>query len=59
MACNLVPGWCGAIPLYEVDEGCFGNSVCDGEGACKLADGQACTDSQECASGKCLLGACD
>lgn len=32
--------------------------VCDGKGTCKLADGKACQNAMECASGNCADGVC-
>lgn len=37
---------------------CTGNNVCDANGACKLANAQACTGDASCASGHCADGVC-
>ena len=37
---------------------CSGTSACDGKGACKKKIGQACNNSNDCASGVCVDGVC-
>jgi hypothetical protein len=37
---------------------CEGLSTCDGAGACKKADGQACVAATECGGNSCVRGAC-
>lgn len=64
-ACNVSPmttGACTAVPLGQDDVNaglpCTGNSLCDGNGACKKENGQPCATSSECFQGFCADGYC-
>jgi MYXO-CTERM domain-containing protein len=61
MACN-VRGSEGKCVLAqagtEVPDSCSKGQACDGSGACKSKNGQACTDASQCASGFCTDGVC-
>jgi hypothetical protein len=61
MACN-VPGsmgTCTNTPFYQPDGACGGTTVCDGNGACKIANGEKCTGGADnCASGVCVATFC-
>ena len=37
---------------------CFDGEICDDEGVCKTANGEACTENDACASGVCVEGLC-
>ncbi|MBK9260111.1 MAG: hypothetical protein IPM54_09775 [Polyangiaceae bacterium] len=51
-------GTCGTIALYgDPDNECAAGS-CDGAGACKLYNGNACGAAGECLSGHCVDGFC-
>jgi len=60
-SCN-VPGKVGACvlaaPGTQVVGSCSGDQACDGSGACKAANGTACTSAASCASGFCTDGVC-
>jgi N-acetylneuraminic acid mutarotase len=60
-SCN-VPGKAGtcvlASPGTQVAGSCSGDQACDATGACKTADGKACTSATACASGFCSDGVC-
>lgn len=60
-ACN-VPGMLGTCastkPGTQVSGMCTGIQACDGIGACKVANGQACAANDACASGFCVDGLC-
>lgn len=56
-SCDLPesPGVCGYTPLGDGDDGCQGpQRTCDGAGACKQDNLQACTSGDDCASGVCI-----
>lgn len=61
-ACNVSGslGLCTNVPVGAKDDlaalVCNGTKACDGYGGCKLSNGQACTTSSQCASGKCSGG---
>lgn len=61
-SCGLVGnyGKCVNVPVGAKDDVaqavCSGTQACDGTGICKLANGQTCSSSGQCASGKCLGG---
>lgn len=61
-ACNVagLVGTCANIPKGSTDDAamllCNGTKACDGNGACKLANGQPCTTDGECVSGNCKNG---
>lgn len=61
MACNLTnsAGTCSNLPT-GTDDGmfCSGTNSCDGMGACKRDNGQACGMNTQCASGHCVEGVC-
>ncbi len=59
LACNTPQhlGACSPAPRYSA-KGCLATQACDGVGACKLANGQACTADAACASGLCADGVC-
>jgi hypothetical protein len=64
-ACNLAGnmGTCTAIALNGTDNNpaaaCTGGNVCDGNGTCKVANGQACAGGGAgCASNVCSDGVC-
>lgn len=42
----------------EVDDSCFAFQSCDESGICNSADGQACVDGADCASGFCVDNVC-
>ena len=58
-------GKCVNVTLGQADAAalspCQGSNVCDGQGACKTAMGQPCSNSADCASGVCGVDAvcCD
>ncbi|WP_437999084.1 hypothetical protein WMF26_03015 [Sorangium sp. So ce185] len=66
-ACNIEgsAGKCSNVPLGAEDGmDCSDVNVCDGEGACKLVEGERCTTDEQCASGNCItvvsdVKACD
>ena len=49
---------CVAVPLYEDDGMCNGNTTCDGAGNCRRDNGRSCTVGTECASGNCAGNVC-
>ena len=55
LACNNPgnPGICSILINAEDPGTCTGSQICDHEGQCKLKNGQACTDGNECASTRC------
>lgn len=59
-SCTLpgTEGVCSPVPAGAASVGCDGQSVCDGEGACKLGLGSGCTAASQCASGFCADGVC-
>ncbi len=64
MACNLTgsAGKCVKVPLGQQDQSaaspCTNPSACDGNGVCKLSNGQACGVGSQCASGNCMDYVC-
>ena len=55
-ACNVhtYEGTCTPVPYMETDEpSCISKEACDGEGACRTADGKYCAGDGECVSGTC------
>ncbi len=52
-------GVCGMVNATQYTS-CFegGGEACDGEGNCKRANGTACSDGIQCASGLCADGVC-
>jgi len=42
----------------DASKPCSGASLCDGNGACKKGNGQACTAAADCGSGFCVDGVC-
>jgi len=60
-ACNL-PGSNGLgtnTPFYQQDGACADTNVCDGNGACKIANGETCTNgASNCVSGTCKSTLC-
>jgi hypothetical protein len=63
-ACNVAAslGVCTSVPAGQPDNNpvnaCAGGSLCDGAGACKKPNGQACTMAIQCTSGNCLDNVC-
>lgn len=61
-SCNLAGniGTCTPIPAGEDrDNECGGMlALCDGQGMCKAANGQACSVGADCAFGQCIDGFC-
>ena len=63
-ACNLsgTPGKCGNLPTLAVDKNatvpCTGTQACDGNGNCKAAVGQICSDNADCANATCKDQVC-
>ncbi len=60
-SCNvssLAAGTCTMLPVGQKDNNamtvCVGAFSCDGNGGCKLANGQPCSSGSECVSGKCV-----
>lgn len=55
---DATKGTCTNIPLGMTDDApvCGGMSVCDGNGACKLKNGEVCTMNTQCLSGNCSGG---
>lgn len=55
-------GACSELPVGSPDTNasttCTGANACDGKGACKKDNGQACTAAAECAVGLCVDGWC-
>ena len=64
MSCALPAslGTCAYTPAGQADPvaatPCAGVEVCDGQGTCKKANGQACTTPGQCSSGFCANGYC-
>jgi MYXO-CTERM domain-containing protein len=56
-SCALVAGVCSAVK-GATDDTCFGDKICDADGACKDAAGQSCDQDASCASGYCAAGVC-
>jgi hypothetical protein len=58
-SCNIngKEGTCSSLPLGEDDlfgaTTCTATKTCNGKGECKLKNGQTCTATGDCASGKC------
>ena len=50
-------GTCSPI-TNATDDGCHGDSICDGSGACRKLLGRACVSPSECATGNCVDGVC-
>jgi len=60
-ALPAAPGTCASIPVGQVDAAhlrCIAPMACDGQGACKLAQGRSCQVAGDCASGACADGYC-
>ena len=57
-SCNNRNGTCTTPVTGEDDDNCDGSQTCDADGACKLANGQRCSDADECASALCVDGVC-
>ena len=63
-ACNLAGslGQCAKIGINKPDDfpakTCSGTWACDGNGACKSAPGQSCSNDTACASDHCADGVC-
>jgi hypothetical protein len=59
MGCAIAStiGTCTNLPLGATDpvHACLATNVCNGSGACLLANGQACTGDAQCASSNCNL----
>ena len=57
-----VQGTCTHLPALSEDQTavapCQGTKMCDGQGKCKAANGQACTSAADCAGGTCADGYC-
>jgi len=52
-------GDCVDVPLQGVDPGtCVAPDACNGDGGCKLANGQPCNGNGGCASGNCDANVC-
>ncbi len=52
-------GTCGAVlAATDPDAECPGSQVCNGSGACKLPNGDACLLGTDCTSGNCADGVC-
>lgn len=61
MACNVAgsEGTCTNVPLYQQDGTCMDTTVCNGTGACKIANGETCNGGDaSCASGECKWTVC-
>jgi hypothetical protein len=65
MSCGVQgkEGTCAPVPLYEEDPNASvacnaPTSYCDGNGSCKLDNGQACVSNAECISDFCMNGTC-
>ncbi|WP_437585653.1 hypothetical protein [Sorangium sp. So ce1000] len=56
--CSANDGACTLAAPGTPGLGCDEDQVCDAEGECRPANGQACTESGECASGLCVDGVC-
>jgi len=58
-ACDLSsnPGTCGNLPKLAEDKNatvtCTGTQACDGNGTCKAAVGQLCSNNSDCANATC------
>jgi len=59
-ACNVAgfTGTCAKVTSANDSDTCTGTKTCDEKGACKVAPGQACTKTSECAAGFCVDGVC-
>ncbi len=60
-ACNVMgsAGMCANVPANSDDAPvCTGTNSCDGMGACKRDNGQACGMAADCSSGFCADGVC-
>lgn len=60
-SCNVQGsvGTCTNTPFYASDGACGGPKVCDGQGACKFANGERCVGgADQCASGICRATRC-
>src|SRR6185436_10909765 len=59
-ACNVpaTPGDCSPVTVAPDPDTCAGVNACDSLAQCRLANGQACVDGDECASGHCVDGMC-
>jgi MYXO-CTERM domain-containing protein len=56
--CAVGTGACGPVVGADDPDTCTGVHTCDATGACKLKDGQGCTQSTDCASGYCVDEVC-
>ncbi|MBI4705428.1 MAG: hypothetical protein HY744_30360 [Deltaproteobacteria bacterium] len=58
-ACNIMAGVCKPqLVNTDPDGNCGLGERCDGFGACKKMNGEACAAGGECLSGKCVDGVC-
>ncbi len=57
-SCANASGTCTTLVTSGPDNNCTGTNTCDGAGACKLANGQACSSAGQCASNNCVDGYC-
>jgi hypothetical protein len=57
VTCSANPGICTTVTNSDTPF-CSGNNTCDAAGACKLKNGQTCSDGTTCASGFCADGRC-
>ena len=59
-ACNVagLVGTCAKVFDANDSDTCTGTKTCDTKGSCKVAPGQACTATSECAEGFCVDGVC-
>jgi hypothetical protein len=56
--CASSSGTCSAVTNADDPDTCTGTKTCDGNGNCKLKNGQSCTAGSSCASGFCVDGTC-
>jgi hypothetical protein len=52
-ACTGVGGTCEPVKEGSTDSDCSLTTACNGQGACKLVNGQPCLTAEECLSGLC------
>jgi hypothetical protein len=59
-ACNVAGalGTCSNVAQGQLDGACSGANSCDGNGTCKLNNGQMCSQAAQCSSGNCVDGVC-
>ena len=63
-ACSAICYSCQSGACAQLDLGaedypaCYGERACSADGACKLKNGQECTEGTACASGFCVDGKC-